>query len=147
MGREKLPRQAQRPLARCFPSFPPRIRSTIRPYPRKVDPLSLLGLPAELHAEIIGHLSFPGNANLKRTCRYFRDLVTFGHAEQIEAELLFGAICVECKQFARAIPDSSGYRYTCLSCGTAIEEARTAFKRRVEEEVGFRQAQMESRPI
>ncbi|MBE3050385.1 hypothetical protein IMZ48_49405 [Candidatus Bathyarchaeota archaeon] len=56
-------------------------------------------------------------------------------------------ICVECKQFARVIPDSSGYRYTCLSCGTAIEEARTAFKRRVEEEVGFRRAQMESRPI
>ena len=204
MGREKLlPRQAQPPLARCFPSFPPQIRSTIMPSPRKVDPLSLLGLPAELHAEIIDHLSFPDNANLKRTCRYFRDLVTFGHAEQIEAEsspcaidnrlyacvgclrlrscgkfadnmikakrrrrgpdaekrfcvecgtaplkerFIQGyapgaiiiirrvkhAICVECEQFGRVMPDSRD-RYTCLPCRTAIEEAH-------EEEAGFWQA-------
>ncbi|SCN81960.1 unnamed protein product [Fusarium fujikuroi] len=46
----------------------------------------LAGLPSELHTEIVKNLSFPDNANLKGTCKYFQDLIKFRHAEQIEAE-------------------------------------------------------------
>lgn len=58
----------------------------------KMEPASFLGLPVELHGQVIDNLSFPDNISLKATCRYFSDLIIFEHAEQIKAEASLYAI-------------------------------------------------------
>lgn len=102
---------------------------------------TLLGLPSELHPEIVKSLSFPDNVNLKRTCKYFQDLIRFSHAEQIEAETSPYAIakdvyaCVGCQRlrpahmFAdnmlRAKRRKGGVEASkrfCVECGTTTQK-------------------------
>ncbi|EXA53639.1 hypothetical protein FOVG_01377 [Fusarium oxysporum f. sp. pisi HDV247] len=103
--------------------------------------VTLLGLPSELHTEIVKNLSFPDNANLKRTCTYFQDLIQFRHAEQIEAETSPYAMaknvyaCVGCQRlrpapmFAdnmlRAKRRKGGVEASkrfCVECGTTTQK-------------------------
>jgi hypothetical protein len=43
-------------------------------------------LLAEIHLEIIKHLTFPDTIHLQRTCRFFNNLIPFTHADQPIAE-------------------------------------------------------------
>lgn len=48
--------------------------------------VQLSELPSELQSEIAYNLTFPDNANLKRTCRQFCGLIHLDQAAQMEAE-------------------------------------------------------------
>jgi len=100
--------------------------------------VSLLGLPSELHSEIVENLSFPDNVNLQRTCRYFRGLIEFDHTAQVEAESSPYAVakdiyaCVGCRRLrpAHKFADNmlgakrrkggpKASKRFCVECGTA----------------------------
>ena len=106
-----------------------------------MEPASFLGLPAELHGRVIDNLSFPDNVSLKATCRYFRDLVVFGHAEQLKAESTPYAIsrdlyaCSGCSRLrhSRKFADNmlkrrrrrngpGAHGRFCVECGTTPRE-------------------------
>ncbi|KAH8746626.1 hypothetical protein F5883DRAFT_363699, partial [Diaporthe sp. PMI_573] len=105
--------------------------------------VSLQGLPYELHCEIVKHLLFPDNVSLKRTCRYFRDLIEFSPAEQVEVESSPYAVakdiyaCIGCQRlrFAHKFADNmlrakrrkggpEASKRFCVECGTAPRQER-----------------------
>ena len=121
-----------------FPLFLLTNWSTGMPSQDQMKPVSFLGLPIELHGQVIDNLSFPDNVSLKATCTYFRDLIIFQHAEQVKAESSLYAIskdlyaCCGCSrlrfsnQFAdnmlkkkRRRGEPEAFRHFCIECGTA----------------------------
>lgn len=136
-----------RPAFYCitFPLFLPANRSTGMPSQEQMEPVSFLGLPIELHGQVIDNLSFPDNVSLKATCRYFSDLIIFEHAEQIKAESSLYAFlkdlyaCCGCsrlrfshkfadnmlkKKRRRGEPEAS--RRFCIECGTAPQGEKSS---------------------
>lgn len=111
----------------------------------QIEPVSFLGLPIELHGQVIDSLSFPDNVSLEATCRYFRDLIVFNHTEQIKAESCSYAIskdlysCCGCSRlrFSHKFADQmlkkkrqrggpEARRRFCIECGTTPQGEKSS---------------------